>query len=603
MRAELGEAVDVIVRRVPELDEAFDALRDHLGAGEAAPGFLSEGGVSSDEVGSFFRAAARLWRRAPWGGVSDSDLLQFECEGVIAGTKCLSIIGNLGESFGVLVFDSVDDWERMAKQSDAMAELAPGERFDLGFSHLAITFDRGDRLAAAALEEIVDHGWEIAGDLAYPGIMHIDPDLIVRPLTREDLHLATAVAEAVELFFESQGETTVQGVTLSVADSFMLSEVPGNIEARITAPHPDVPGAGEPGHEAVAAAYANWSERTVVEFLAVEKDRGRDEAWLREVAALCHALLGFYCLRGDVLQTWTAKRVEEFMVEFAPAELPLLPLAIEHGPEILAAFFAWLEGEGHLPLRNAAAIQKRIAGKASRFRKSMSNEDCFSPIKRDAVAMLRAGINPQDTEAVDAFLAGRRAGKCDDIGPHVLALRLRVTLEETVPPVWRRIVMPLDADFMDLHQAIQNAMGWEDAHLFQFEAINPLSGMETAVVPMEDEGPELGESLPAEATPIASFLGLTGSRVDYTYDFGDNWRHRIELEKVVVITEPRTLPCCVGGERAGPPEDCGGVWGYRELVAGNRPEEWEEIFPDGFDAAAFSPDEVDFFDAQRVMEG
>jgi hypothetical protein len=133
---------------------------------------------------------------------------------------------------------------------------------------------------------------------------------------------------------------------------------------------------------------------------------------------------------------------------------------------------------------------------------------------------------------------------------------LKVALRGTRPPVWRRLLMPGTMTLADLHQAIQAAMGWEDCHLHAFDITGRQYGDRHAVDDVADE----------------NHLTLTGvlksgvTRFGYTYDFGDDWDHTVAIEKIRPASAGQTYPACVAGKRNCPPEDCGGVWGYAELL-------------------------------------
>jgi hypothetical protein len=163
-------------------------------------------------------------------------------------------------------------------------------------------------------------------------------------------------------------------------------------------------------------------------------------------------------------------------------------------------------------------------------------------------------------------------------------ITVKVTLRGTKPPVWRRLVMPGTTTLGDLHQAIQVAMGWEDCHLHAFEIAGEQYGDRHSVDDVADENRVTLNSLARSG--IARFA--------YTYDFGDNWEHTVAFEKSAPVVEAETYPVCIAGKRNCPPEDCGGVWGYEELLAilanPTHPEhaeriDWigEELDPDAFD--------------------
>lgn len=171
--------------------------------------------------------------------------------------------------------------------------------------------------------------------------------------------------------------------------------------------------------------------------------------------------------------------------------------------------------------------------------------------------------------------------------------RLKVALRHIRPPVWRRIEVPGDATLATLHDVIQTAMGWTDSHLHQFEIKGTLFGLPDP--DDEDWGVPVRDERRARLTQV---VGARVKKFRYDYDFGDGWEHDITVEKIVPAEPDVVYPRCTAGRRACPPEDCGGPWGYGELLAAvgdpGHPEhaEMREWLSDDFDADAFDLDDV-----------
>lgn len=136
--------------------------------------------------------------------------------------------------------------------------------------------------------------------------------------------------------------------------------------------------------------------------------------------------------------------------------------------------------------------------------------------------------------------------------------QLKVAILDTKPPVWRRVLVPGDITLAELHDVIQAAFGWWNYHLHEFEFGRTRYG-----VPSDDDW---GDSPKDERTVRLSTVAKEGSTFRYTYDFGDDWRHKITVEKVTPLTSDTIAPALIDGRRACPPEDCGGPWGYKELL-------------------------------------
>jgi hypothetical protein len=138
---------------------------------------------------------------------------------------------------------------------------------------------------------------------------------------------------------------------------------------------------------------------------------------------------------------------------------------------------------------------------------------------------------------------------------------VKIVLMDLAPMIWRRVSVPRDITLGDLHQVIQIAMGWEDCHLHEFFIGRKRYGP-MMVDPFGFDDPAVDEDivhLNGVAKPKAKFI--------YHYDFGDDWRHEIHIEREVESTSNKRQARCLAGENACPPEDCGGPYGYPNLMA------------------------------------
>jgi Plasmid pRiA4b ORF-3-like protein len=171
--------------------------------------------------------------------------------------------------------------------------------------------------------------------------------------------------------------------------------------------------------------------------------------------------------------------------------------------------------------------------------------------------------------------------------------QLKITLEWSNPPIWRRIVVRQDISLEILDHIIQIAMGWTNSHLHIFTA----DGQHYS-----DPEFEMGDAFKDERRVILSDLvSVQGDVFHYEYDMGDGWRHRVEVEEVIdggVPALDARLATCISGERRCPPEDVGGVPGYEEFLRAindaDHPEheDYLEWIGGSFDPAEFSIQEV-----------
>ena len=166
--------------------------------------------------------------------------------------------------------------------------------------------------------------------------------------------------------------------------------------------------------------------------------------------------------------------------------------------------------------------------------------------------------------------------------------QFKITLDEIQPPIWRRIQVPGNVSLLQLHFIFQIAMGWTNSHLHEFQIGGELYGTP------DEEGWREEEIKKEKVYQLERVVPARGARFSYLYDFGDSWKHTIEVEEIINPSKNRHYPACLGGARTCPPEDVGSTWGYEgflEAISSPEHPEHEEYLiwvggafdPEGFD--------------------
>ena len=174
-------------------------------------------------------------------------------------------------------------------------------------------------------------------------------------------------------------------------------------------------------------------------------------------------------------------------------------------------------------------------------------------------------------------------------GASTLAYQLYVELEWVQPTVWRRFLVPITIDLPLLHATLLFGMGWLGGHIHEF------------VIGRDNYGPadmaDLDHIVDEEGVTLRDALGAKKT-FTYVYDYGDDWRHKVKVEKIATLDAPIDSGVCIGGENACPPEDVGGPPGYEAFLEAladpKHPEhrDLKEWIGGSFDPTAFSVDEV-----------
>jgi len=195
---------------------------------------------------------------------------------------------------------------------------------------------------------------------------------------------------------------------------------------------------------------------------------------------------------------------------------------------------------------------------------------------------------------------------------------LKITLRGSKPPIWRRVAVPSGIYLSDLHEVIQIVTDWGNYHLHQFvvryrrpkltkeelSALAQSSQWDKLAMYMlrdrclSDPQFELEETEDESKVMLSELAPAVKRKFIYEYDFGDGWEHLIEVVKISPPVEGVKYPVCIAGKLACPPEDCGGIWGYYEMLEAvknpkhERHEEFAEWLSPKFDPERFDLEKI-----------
>ena len=170
--------------------------------------------------------------------------------------------------------------------------------------------------------------------------------------------------------------------------------------------------------------------------------------------------------------------------------------------------------------------------------------------------------------------------------------QLKITLQWSDPAIWRQVVVRADLRLDRLHQVIQQVMPWTNSHLHQF-----IVGRTYYGVPDLEAGLDF-ETLDERRHTVAELAPAAKKKFIYEYDFGDGWAHEVKLEKILPPDAGFKQPVCVAGANACPPDDCGGMGGYYNMLAilakPKHPEyrQWHDWLGGKWDAKCFDLEET-----------
>ena len=172
--------------------------------------------------------------------------------------------------------------------------------------------------------------------------------------------------------------------------------------------------------------------------------------------------------------------------------------------------------------------------------------------------------------------------------------QIQIALRRSKPKIWRRILIPSDLLMPDFHIIIQITMGWTNSHLHQFIKNRTYYTERMDDLDFWDDA----DTVDYSKIKISDLLKKEKDKIIYEYDFGDSWEHDIILEKIEDNGAHQNIPTCLTGKNNCPPEDCGGIWGYSDLLEilkhpdHEQYEEYVEWLGEEYDPKYFDKNEI-----------
>jgi hypothetical protein len=410
LRRTFGGTSTVEVGPLPELEMIKEDLSQHLGGGEPEPSYLQGGRIAPESMARLFRAAARLYKAAPWKVMSDSESPALEIPSLGVSGAAYSVMGRGGQSFGFMLFSSGKDALSFRDFAERH-EGGPTEEKP-GVSFLTLDLVPGAELSPKRRKEIASHRWEVAGPKAYPELRALDPDLVLKPHGEEEVALLTAAAEALAAFAERHKKALAAGEPFTTQEELESQELPGKPHLKLRWPHPELSPPTDDSGEQDPDGLPSAARETLEAFLGSQESRGEGWRWLAEgVVSELYRFLVHY--ERAPLDGFRAAVLERFLLSHFPRKVSIPEEDTARVPDVLLAFFSWLEAERRLPAATAKALREKIEALREESFAAANDPGLFGPAKAMFALAQRHGIDLSDPKAFQRFVERCNAGEVE----------------------------------------------------------------------------------------------------------------------------------------------------------------------------------------------
>jgi hypothetical protein len=396
--------IEFLCAPTPEIDTVLAAMDADMAERASDERSYLAPDVEPEAVAALFRAVAALFRAQPWAAIPGDECISVSIEELGLRDAALSVIGQLGESFGFILFRGIEDYRAFM---EAASVIERGERPTLP-PHLALNFERGAELGDSLRKEISAHQWEVATANAYPWLIAVDPDLVARGPTPTEIRMVEAIALALPALLEDPkvlsialetGPPLAQTTTVRThaGDTVVKLQAPHQVPSSLRAVIEGLHALGVRG-ELDAAALRPLEDALVRHFAASAEASALDNI---HMCGLVMDLAAGYC--GATIVTLSPLQLRDILFEIIPRKVSIdasaaRPIILE-----LRAFYTFLEREAGLA--QAAACLRLLGGTAAkRLEAALNDASKFGMAKSVLMGGQAAGFDLESREGIEEFL-------------------------------------------------------------------------------------------------------------------------------------------------------------------------------------------------------
>lgn len=401
--------LDILCAPTPEFDAFVEAMLEHIDQGPTdEPTYLSPG-VAPEAVSAFFSAAAGLFRAKPWTVVtSDSEPLAVTIPELGIDDAALSVIGQMGESLGLIMFPGLAEfdafvWGAEKMQRGGKPKMPP---------QFVVQFEPVKELHPALRKEVRAQRWELAGTNAYPTLTSVDGDMVVRPLTNRDLRTAEAIALALTAFVADKDAVVAALVgATSLERTLRVATHGGELDVTLRAPHerkmthaPPASGLLRDLFELGQSEVMDDEARSALEQELVERFADSPEGAEHASVHACHFVLDYAAsYLHETVATLDAKGLRDVVFRVIPRKVSIDPSDARWVIEVNRSFYQFLKRE--FALAQADDCLRVLGGDAvEELEAELSDPSNFGTAKAMIMQARDEGFDMSTQEGIEEWM-------------------------------------------------------------------------------------------------------------------------------------------------------------------------------------------------------